>query len=192
MHLLRRRPALARLDGHEAVRLEHGGELVALRLRLNAPTGEAGAEEGLVPVGLALVAHKRLIAGGTQCGPPELMKAALARATALAAPNLVTREHQPSTRPSGSACAAAPPPPWGRAHSLTRSGCGLVHHRARLEVRRVVRVAEPRPELALVELEQPVGELLVQHVLCGRRVVALLVGDANEGGGVLLAVTKAL
>ena len=105
--LLARRPALSGLDGHDAVRLEHVRELVALRLRLNALPNEASpqvldlllmprrkavalrdVECGLRLVGLALVADERLVARCSQRQPPELVEAALTRTAALAARNL--------------------------------------------------------------------------------------------------------
>ena len=91
------------LNRHEAVRLEHGGKLMALLLRLHTSASKAGAEvldillmprrgalalcnakQGLLCVGLALITDKTLVACSAQSCSPELMEAALARAAALA------------------------------------------------------------------------------------------------------------
>eukprot|EP00966_Prymnesium_polylepis_P336535 7391620-Prymnesium_polylepis.1 len=252
MHILRRGPALARLDGHEAVRLEQGGKGVALLLRLHAPPGQARAQVlhlllmprrcaighsntqgGLVHIGLAIVAHQSLVAGRAQRCTPNLMEAALAPAAATAAGNLVAcqnqvrvRRHLASERaelvvddatlgdlvllrhllrithvagfcedpvvcevarqlllhhsphavprPLAVPRAAKVDPTHLEKLELAQLARPVVHHRARLEV------------------EQPVSKLLIQHVLGGGGVVALLVGDPDKGSCVLLAVAQTL
>mmetsp|Transcript_51596 Transcript_51596/g.102675 ORF Transcript_51596/g.102675 Transcript_51596/m.102675 type:complete len:242 (-) Transcript_51596:809-1534(-) len=108
MHLLCGRPALARLNRHEAQGLEHRRKLMALGLGLDSPPSQARAQIFgllLVPrrrplslvhpescirlVRCALVADQRRIAGRTQRRSSQLMEAALTEAAALAPCDLV-------------------------------------------------------------------------------------------------------